>query len=102
VEEGEYLIDYLLQVGPASSSGMGLAVISFTELQAWQACAGIVLQPWEGQILRRLSADYITESVRAEKPDCPPPYGNPELEFDRDVVGKKIANALKAFARAQR
>jgi hypothetical protein len=102
VDEGEYLIDYLLQVGPAISSGMGLAVISFTELQAWQACAGIVLQPWEGQILRRLSADYITESVRAEKPDCPPPYGNPELEFDRDVVGKKIANALKAFARAQR
>lgn len=81
---------------------MGLAVISYSELKAWQDCTGIVLQPWEGQILRRLSADYIAETRKAEKPDCPPPFGSPELEFDRDVVGKKIANALKAFARAKR
>lgn len=78
---------------------MGLSPIAFTELQAWQECSGISLQPWETKVLRRLSSDYIAENRRAEKPDCPPPYGNPELEFDRDVVGKKVANALRALAR---
>lgn len=81
---------------------MGLVAIAFTELQAWQQCSGINLQPWEAHILRRLSSDYIAENRRAEKLDCPPPYGNPELEFDREVVARKVTNALKALARAKR
>lgn len=102
VEVGGYLVDYLLDVGPVGSTGMGLAVISYSELQAWQQCTGIAMQPWEVMLLRRLSADYMVESKRAEKPDCPPPFGSPAMEFDRDVVSKKVSSAFKAFLQAKR
>jgi hypothetical protein len=97
------LIDYLWEAGTAVSAGFGLAVITFVELRAWQQCAGIDLQPWEVRILRLLSSDYIAESKRAEKPDCPAPFSNNTiLEFDRAIVAKQVGDALKAFARAKR
>lgn len=103
VDIGAYLIDHLWDVGPAGSSGMGPAVITYAELNAWQQCAGVELQPWETRILRLLSADYVTQGNQAEKPDCPAPYSsNDTQEFDRTIVAKKVGDALKAFARAKR
>lgn len=102
IEAGGYLVDYLWDVGPVGSTGMGPAVITYTELQAWQLCTGLSLQPWEVVILRRLSADYMVEASKAEKPDCPAPFGSPKMEFDRDVVSRKVSNAFKAFLQAKR
>lgn len=102
-EIGAYLIDHLWHAGTVDNNGMGLAVITYAELVAWQQCAGVELQPWETRILRLLSADYVTESALAKKPDCPPPYSsNDTVEFDRAIVAKKVGDALKAFARAKR
>lgn len=102
VEIGAYLIDHLWDVGPVGSSGMGASTLTYAELSAWQRCAGIELQPWELRIFRLLSADYVMESKQAEKPECPPPFNAPTVEFDRAIVAKQVGDALKAFARAKR
>lgn len=77
VEAGNYLVDYLFEVGPVMSGGMGAMVVTHEELQAWQRNTGIDLQPWEARGLRRLSAEYLGESRRGEDPHCPPPWAAP-------------------------
>lgn len=75
VDQGEYLIGYLYEMGPTVAAGMGAGPVSFAELVAWQAARGFELEPWEARLLRRLSVDYLAESHRATQRDCQPPWG---------------------------
>lgn len=69
-----HLLGYLFEIGPVMAAGMGSGPITHEELQAWQQGTGIELQPWEVRTLRRLSQEYLTESHKAEKSDCPAPW----------------------------
>lgn len=84
------------------STGMGAAPLSSREIVAWQEGSGIILQPWEFHILRDMSRAYLAQLHESEKPDCPPPYGDPVNNFDRDVVSKKVSNAFQALMQAKR
>lgn len=75
VDQGEYLIGYLYELGPTVATGMGAGPITFAELVAWQAARGFEIEPWEARLLRRLSVDYLAESHRATQRDCQPPWG---------------------------
>lgn len=97
----QYLIEYLFEVGPTVSAGMGPSIIGWRDLQAWQDLVGIDLLPWEARIIRRLSADYLSQSLKAEKPDCPAPYLSKQ-EVDRASVSKRVGNAFQALLSAQR
>lgn len=85
--EAEYLIGYLWEVGPAMETGEGSAPLSHGELAAWQANTGVVLEAWEARALRVLSREYLVMLHKAEKPECPPPWGVHER---RAMVAKKI------------
>lgn len=76
LEWGEYLIGHLFDVGPTMPGGMGDSPLTSQELQAWQDQSGVEFQPWEFQLLRRLSREYWAESQKSIKPDCPAPYGD--------------------------
>lgn len=65
-----YLLEHFWCVGPSQ----GDSVITSGELRDYQANMGITLSPWECRVLRRLSVDYINESHRATKRDCPAPF----------------------------
>ena len=69
-----HIVGYLFDMGPVSAGGMSGAPLSYLEIQAWQHCSGIELDAWEARTLRRLSAEYLSESTRATKRDCPPPW----------------------------
>lgn len=97
-----YLVDYWHDVGLVSVGGMGPAPLTSVELMAWQEGRGFHLQPWEFHILREMSRAYLAQAHASEKPECPPPFGDPVNEFDREVVSKKVANAFKAFIQAKR
>jgi hypothetical protein len=75
LDQGEYLIGYLYEVGPTVAAGMGAGPVTFAEMAAWQAARGFELEPWEARLLRRLSVDYLAESHRATQRDCQPPWG---------------------------
>jgi len=66
----EYLLRHFWQAGPTK----GDAAIDNTELRNYQENEGIRLSPWECKTLRRLSIEYLNESFKAAKPDCPPPF----------------------------
>lgn len=69
--DAEYLLAHFWQVGPT----MGEGAITSGELRDYQSNMGIRLTPWECSTLRRLSVEYLGESHRATKRDCPPPFG---------------------------
>lgn len=83
----EYLLGHLWTVGPT----MGEGAITSGELRDYQSNMGIRLSPWECKTLRRLSVDYLNESHRATKADCPPPFESTDaarlrqMKMDRDL-----------------
>lgn len=71
---GEWLLDYLFEIGPVTSTGMGLAGVSWQELHAWQALTGTLLAPWEARALHALSGHYASALGIAQEPDAPAPW----------------------------
>lgn len=91
-----YLLAILFELGPASSNGMGLSPISWEELRAYQWQLGIQLTPWEARTIVQVSKDYISESRRAEKADCPAPWVDEDSdEYRAEVLPKRIKSFLR-------
>jgi hypothetical protein len=91
-----FLIGYLLEVGPTVATGMGAAAIGWRDVEAWQACLGIRVPPWQARLLVELSREYVSFSRSAEKPDCPSPLS---AEMD-DTRRERVARALRIGFRA--
>jgi hypothetical protein len=70
VEAARYLIGYLWEVGPTTAGH----VLTHAELRAWQEDEGFDLAPWESRTLKRLSADYLSETIKARRKDHPAPW----------------------------
>jgi hypothetical protein len=85
-----YIIEILFDVGPIESGGMGQGPLSHGEIRRWMENMGICLQPWEIRLLRRLSRDYLVETGRAAKRDCPAPWAAVVAEIDREKVSQKV------------
>lgn len=95
LEFGRYLVDYLFEIGPTLIAGMGSAPITHGEIAAWQCNTGIALTSWEARVVKRLSIEYLNQSHKAQKRDCPPPWAAVDLQ---PVVSDTQA-ALRALAR---
>lgn len=96
-----HLRDALFDVGPVKAGGMGPAPLDSTDLLAWQAERGIELQPWEAQLLRRLSRDYLAESQRAEDPNRLAPWqpDQPdEVAAQSNASAMQMKSAIRALA----
>ena len=102
VGDAEYIIDYWRAVGMALPNGMGSAPISATELSNWAQAQGLDLAPFEFSAVLEMSRAYLSSMQQGEQPNCPPPYGDPVNDFDRQKVASKISNAFKAFIGAKR
>jgi hypothetical protein len=96
--DAEYLIGYLWEVGPTMASGGYPGPVTHEEIRAWMDLTGIELQPWEVRFLRRLSGDYMGESQRAEKADCPAPV-HTGATVDLEAVAKNMQRTLKEMAK---
>jgi hypothetical protein len=97
--DAEYLIAYLFEVGPTMAAGGYPGPLTHEELRAWMDLTGIDLEPWEVRFLRRLSGDYLAESHRAEKRDCPAPVKSEDRSQDLYAVAKSMQQTLKEMAR---
>lgn len=97
-----YIVTWLLEVGPTVPAGMGSGPIGWRDIEAWSALTGTGIQPWEARLLRRLSGDFLSQSHKAEKPDCPAPWVDdvPTIS-NREAVSRKIGSELKAMMMAQ-
>ena len=101
--DGLHLVEYLMEIGPIVPAGMGAGPVGWRDIADWQTCTGIPLEPWQARLIKRLSSDYLSMSREAEKSDCPAPWlTDQEIDANRDAVGRKVANAFKAFTMAKR
>lgn len=100
VNPAEYLTDWLIEIGPTIVGAMGSGPIGWADIAAWQAINGIEVEPWEGRILRQLSASYLDQCHLARKAACPPPYSDFEREpaTVRDRVSKQFAAMFRALS----
>jgi hypothetical protein len=88
-----HIIAYLMEAGPVETAGMDRVPLSWREIHYWQHDTAVSLEPWEARLLRQLSGEYLSQSRKAEKPDCPAPWGAMTQDH-RDAVEKKL---LKLF-----
>jgi hypothetical protein len=69
-----YLLEFLYEIGPTMAGPMGAGPITFAEIDAWCRLGGVDLKAWEARMMRRLSCEYLSQSAKAEKRDCPEPW----------------------------
>lgn len=93
-----HLVNYLMEIGPVEAAGMDGAPIGWATMRHWQHQMAIELQPWEARLIRRLSAEYLTQSIKARKPDCPAPWGQ-MTDDDRDAISAKIRSVFGGLAK---
>ena len=86
-----YLVDIFWEIGPTLSTGMGEVPISQSEIRAWQDNMGVELAPWQVQLMRRLSIEYLSQAHKATDPNCKPPFGQ---LYRAPNLSKKIDAAL--------
>lgn len=101
IMHGQYLLDWLFEVGPVMLGGMAQAPLTFQEIESWARQTGRILSPWESQTMRALSQAFIAAGMEAEKPETPAPYDRQNEQFDREKISKKVGNLFKALARSK-
>jgi hypothetical protein len=99
LDMADYLVGYLFEVGPATSSGNGAVPLSYSEIQAWEQLARVRLAPWEARFLRRLSCEYVSACREAEKWDCPAPWAPEEVAAEQmNAAGEGLREALRRMS----
>jgi hypothetical protein len=99
LEAGEYLVNYLFEIGPVMAAGMGAGPITNQELSAWQRNTGIELRSWEARFICRLSSEYLGESRRAQAANAPAPWESKVTTEERREVAFDLRDSLRSLAR---
>jgi hypothetical protein len=98
----DFLLINLLEIGPVVTAGMGTAAAGWRELEAWQACTGIRLPPWQARLLVELAREYHSFTHKATKPDCPAPWGEEaQTESRREAVARSLRIGFGALLSRQ-
>jgi hypothetical protein len=100
IEDAEYVIDLLFEIGPVMHSGGGVVPLTFTEMQSWSLITGVFLTAWEALTIRRLSVEFARESTLSKNPERPAPWSIGVT--DRASVADGIEEAFKKFAEEQK
>lgn len=96
VENSEYLIEYLLEIGTSMASGFGVTPLTWTEIYSWQQLMSIELTGWELTQIMTLSRVFSANYAKFDEKDFPTPYT--VEEFDREAASQGIGNALRSLA----
>jgi hypothetical protein len=97
ISGGDHLLYWLREFGPFSTGPAGVEPVSFMEIQAWANLTQTKMLPEEALILRRLSMLYCSQYRKSEKPDCPAPYI--DTQIDRAAVSKRLLSAFRSHSR---
>lgn len=90
------VIERLMEVGLFEANGMGITPISWPTIDAWCRCTRLDLSPWAVRLLRRLSADYVAESRRADDETAPSPWRAPVMKSEADLEEARLLAVLDA------
>ena len=89
-----HIIDRLIEIGLTEPAGMSAAPLSWREINAWCDRTAVDLPPWEGRLIRHLSAAYLAESHVADDENCPPPWKAPVTAREIEIEDAKLRAVL--------
>lgn len=100
IEFSDILSEYLLEVGPANQTGMGLQPVNMTEVFSWTKLVGIDLTGWQATTLVQMSISYIEGQTLGEDRNSTAPFKtaevNPEtLAQGMDDIFAQINQSLR-------
>lgn len=88
IDYGEWLIDVLLEIGPAELKGdYAMSPIAQSEITAYAINYGVEFTPWDVAVLRRMSREYIHSHYAAKDAHCAAPF-SPAIESTPDSRAK--------------
>jgi hypothetical protein len=96
-EAAAYLVGALMEAGPTTVAGMGEIPLTWADLAAYQRGSGQDFAPWELRLIRRLSSEYLSESIRAKAPDARAPWIKEVTAEQRSEVAQQMRDALRGM-----
>lgn len=96
-EHAGHLLGWWLDVGPTMAAGMGDAEITYSEIGAWSKLTGTPVEPWEAQLLRRLSGAYIQARNDGADSMAIPPW-HVVAANQKQAAGRELSARLTALA----
>ena len=95
IEYGSYLLEFLQELGIYSSTGFGLAPLTFCEIQAWKTTTETNINGWESRMLRFLSCAYVGQHNISDDITCIAPYSEErQMLKSNDTVVEKFKKLL--------
>jgi hypothetical protein len=73
VDAGQYLVNWMHQLGPVRSNGMGLSIPDWSEIMAFMIANGVRPEPWEARTLRAMCKAYLSGLNTGKEPLSIPP-----------------------------
>lgn len=98
-EGAEYLLDYLFEVGPMNTLGMGPSPITYTDIKHWSEITNTHISPLDAHLLRHLSREYVSQFNASKENNAPAPA----LEDQKTIEEQRstVVSKFKAFAQSK-
>lgn len=93
--ELEYLVGYLSRLDFIEPGAAGPVRLSFTEIRSWALLSGVQLKPWEVDLLRRMSSEFVSELNAAENPQRPAPWLPSDGLQEKMAIARRIKDVLR-------
>ncbi len=91
------MVGALMEAGPTTVAGMGEIPLTWADLLAYQRGIGQDFAPWELRVIRRLSGEYLNESIRAKAPDARAPWIKEVTAEQRSEVAQQMRDVLRGM-----
>ena len=76
IDGGEYIYNWLDELGMCAHGINGPVPISFTEVSHWSNVTSTDIESWEAGLLVKLSKQYTYQTNISSKKDCEAPFQN--------------------------
>lgn len=93
--ELSYLVEYLRRLDFIEPGMAGPVRLSFTEIRSWAVLCGIQLKPWEVDMLRQMSTEFVSEVNAAESPLRPAPWMPSDGLQAKVAIARRIKDVLR-------
>lgn len=89
-----HIVGWMHQLGWVRSNGMDRVALTLGDAAELHAI-GARPNAWEASMISRMSAAFLAESRRAEKPNCPQPWKSERaLLVDRSMEERNLRSVL--------
>lgn len=63
-----------MDIGPVSSTGMGVSAVSWSDVRAWRDLTGYAISEWAAETIRAASREYASQVAECDGKATPAPW----------------------------